>query len=182
MKRSTLCKLSIACAVCCGIIGGASVAPIVVSVILAIVAFLCLLLCVLVYIFGGLIWLFTIGKVNVFSFASALSGFGLGLFNFIGPVANFSFHYITPIAGGIAIGIGVLGIILSSIGISRAKKQQPEELPAPVETDEQANGSKKKAKKKTEKGACIASLTVSIVFTVISIIAIAVAAIAVNLF
>ena len=185
VKRSTICKLSIACAVLCGIIGGISVAPIVVSIILAIVAFICLLLCVIVYIFGGIIWLFTIGKVNVFGFASSLSGFGIGLFNFIGPVANFSFNYITPIAGGIALCVGVLGIILSAVGISKANKrqQQNNELPAPSTASEDgqtADTAKKKHKKKTEKGVCVASLVVCIVFSVIAAIAIAVAVIAVN--
>ena len=190
MDRSKICKASIAFAVCCAIICGVAIAPLIVSIILALVALICLLCCVLVFIIGGFVWLFTVGQVNIFDFGRSLADFGLGLFNFMSPVAQFSLNYITPIAGGIAIGLGILGIIFSSVGISRAKLQkQSSETdesgqlpPSTATTDvEAADTDKKKIKKKkTEKGACVASLAVSIVFSVLAIIAIAASVIALS--
>ena len=191
MNRSTICKLSIACAVCCGVIGGISIAPVVAAVIFALIAFICLLGCVVVFIAGLFVWLFSFGQANIFNYASILADWGLGLFNFITPVAKFSFTYITPIAGWIAVGIGVLGIILSSVGISKAKKQAPQAETAiqsdalyapsyPVADDEASDrntGKKKKVKKKkTDKGACTASLIVCIVFSVVALLAVLIAA------
>ena len=194
MNRSTICKLSIACAVCCGVISGLSIAPLVVAAIFALVAFICLLGCTIIFIVGMFVWLFSVGQANIFGYASTLADFGLGLFNFITPVAKFSFTYITPIAGWIAVGMGVLGIILSSVGISIAKKQQPQtELQgnplgasyslstygAPGASTDKKQHVKKK---KTNKGACTASLVVCIVFSVVAIIAICLAAWTITMF
>lgn len=195
MKRSAICKLSIACAVFCGIIGGISIAPVVVAAIFALVALICLFGCVIVFIAAIFVWLFSIGQANIFNYASMLADWGLGLFNFIGPVAKFSFTYITPISGWIAIGIGVLGIILSSVGISIAKKQssqtelQSNSLGANTVTvsddgTQEADTAKKKKvkKKKSDKAACTASLVVCIVFSVVAVIAMLVASLAITLF
>ena len=209
MTRSTLCKLSLAFAICCALICGISIAPLLVAVILALVALLCLLVCVLIYIVGGFVWLFTIGTANIFSYATSLSDFGLGLFNIVSPVAQFSFHYLTPIAGGIALLFGIIGIILSSVGKSRASLQAAEQETPSYEQDpyqyldaedeepaydtpyedeteeavqEEQGKKRKKKKQKTEKGAYIASLAVSIVFSILAAIAILVAVVAVKFF
>ena len=196
MERSALTKLSIAFAVLCAVICVISIAPLAVAFVFAIIAFICLLLCVLILIIGGFVWLFTIGQVSIFDFGFMLSDFGLGLFNFVGPVADFSFHYLTPIAGGIALFLGILGIIISSVGISKAEKQNAEEkalkslsevsaLPQEINsTPEDTSGKKKKRKrkKKTNKGLCIASLAVSVVFSAVAIIALIAAVIAVTMF
>ena len=191
MEKSAVCKLSIAFAVCCAVICGVSIAPLVLAAIVAIVALVCLLICVLVVIFGFFIWLFSVGQVNVFGFATSLADFGVGLFSFISPVANFSFNYVTPIAGWIALGFGVLGIIFSSAGISAANRQKPKkdvsenrEISASLSTAQGEDGGKKKKakKKKTAKGACVASLVVSIVFSVVAVISIVVAHVALTMF
>lgn len=190
-KRSAVCKLSIALAVCCAVICGVAITPLIFSAAIALIALICLLCCVLVVIFGLFIWLFSAGQVNVFGFATSLADFGTGLFNFISPVAKFCFNYVTPIAGWIALGVGVLGIIFSSVGISAANKNQPKaevvenrEVPESLApTNGEGEGGKKKAKKKrTEKGACVASLVVCIVFSVLATLSIAVAAVAVKMF
>ena len=195
MKKSAICKLSLAFAICCAVICGIAIAPLVVSAVFAIVAFLCLLACVLIFIAGLFVWLFSFGQSSIFDYASTTADFGLGLFNFITPVAEFSFHYITPIAGWVAFGVGVLGIIFASVGLAKAKKQIPQvewqgELPdAPIVTDtaeaiptEKPGKKQKKKKNKTEKGTCIAALVVSIVFAVVALIAVLVAALAVTMF
>lgn len=207
MNRSTISKLSIACAVCCAVICGIAIAPAIMAIILALFALLCLVGCVLILFAGMFVWLFTIGQTNIFGYATSIADFALGMFNFIAPVAKFSFTYITPIGGWIAVGIGVLGIILSSVGISKAKNQpakievQDNLIDAPAtrvtadgtfdtpiyvprqETPTEDTGKKKKTKKKkTDKGVCVASLTVSIVFTVIALISILVAAFALSAF
>ena len=207
MKKSVICKLSIALAICCAVICGVAIAPLAVSAVFAIVALLCLLVSALIYIVGLLVWLFSIGKVNILSYGSAPANFGFGLFNLITPVAKFSIDYITPIAGWIAFGVGILGIIFAAIGIAKAKKQVaqaspqenlPEEeaipkaeneLPAEAampeaaqEAPEEKAGKRKKRKKKTEKGACGAALGVSIVFSVVALIAVLIASAAGSLF
>ena len=122
MKKSAITKLSIALAICCAIICGIAIAPLMVSLIFALVALICLVGSVLILFVGAFVWLFTVGQTNIFGYATGAANFGLGLFNFIVPIANFSFHYLTPIAGWVAVGFGVLGIIFASIGISKAKK------------------------------------------------------------
>lgn len=192
MKKSTICKISLALAICCAIICGISIAPLVASAAFAIMAFICLICCAVVAIAGVFAWLFSAGEINIFSYVGIIAEFGFGLFTFVSPIARFSVHYLTPIAGGVALALGVLGIILSSISISRAKKLSqtensdgnPESFALPEERQETqtANGGKKKAKKKkTEKGMSIASLVVSIVFSVVAVIAIIVAVIAVQM-
>ena len=194
MKRSAICKLSIAAAVCCGVICGVAIIPLIVAGIFALFALLCLLCCVLIFIAGLFVWLFSVGQANIFGYANSLAGFGTGIFNFITPVAYFSFVHITPVAGGIALGMGILGIIFSSVGIAKAKKANAQlaqaeltaeasALPAEAdETPEVDTGKKKKRakKRKTDKGACAASLAVSIVFSVVAVIAMIVAAIVVS--
>lgn len=201
MKRSTLSKLALAFAICCAVVCAIAIAPVVIAAIIAIFTFFCLLCCVVIIIAGLFVWLFTIGQVSIFSYGTAIAEFAIGLFDFITPIAKFSFTYITPIAGGIAIALGVFGIIFASIVIAKANKQITEtgnqaesiEEPAPAEesvlpataseTSEAEPKKKKKAKKqKTEKGSGVASLVISIVFTVVAAIAIVVAVFAVSLF
>ena len=190
-----MCKLSIAFAVCCAVICGISIAPLVVAILLALFAFVCLVICLLIYIGCAFVWLFSIGKANIFGYASSLAHFGFGLFDIVSPLANFSFHYITPIAGGIAVAVGILGIIFSSVGMSRANNQMPQDAnqgnyynapqyPATMYGVPMVNpdAQKKGKKKKTDKGVCVATLTVSIVFSVIAVIAIIVAALVVHVF
>ena len=191
MKRSVICKLSIAFAVCCGVICGIAIAPLVIAGVLAIAALICLLGCVVIYLVGLFVWLFSFGRASIFGYASSAANFGLGLFSYVTPVAAFSCQYMTPIAGYIAIGAGILGIIFASIGLAEAKKQAPQpQLPeeqsiipdiykvaeeTEEEQEEPAEKKKKAKKKKTAKGVCAASLAVSIVFTVLAGIAIIVA-------
>ena len=190
MRKSLICKLATACAICCGVAFGIAIAPLVVAALLAVVALICLLGCVVIFLAGLFVWLFTIGKSTIFPFARAAANFGLGLFSYVKPVAAFSCNYITPIAGWVAVGVGVLGIVLAAIGIAKASKQSAQAVqgeqpfaPEPMQTYDAAGMmqpapvSAKKAKKpKTEKGACIAALTVCIVFAVLSLIAVLVAA------
>ena len=200
-KKSALCKASIAFAVICAVICGIAIAPLLAAGVFAIVALICLLGCVVIYLVGLFVWLFTIGQSNIFGYASSLADFGLGLFNFVPPVAWFSFHYLTPIAGGVALGAGILGIVLASVAIARAGKRPPQEewqtpseevafpeatLEEPVANPEPAadpNPKKKKAKKKkTERRACIASIVVSSLFSALAFIALIVAFVAVTMF
>ena len=189
MNKSTLCKLSIACAICCAVICGVSIAPLVAAGILAVVALLCYLACAVLFLVGFFVLLFSAFQASIWPLASSVGEFGTGLFGFVSPIANFSFNYITPIAGWVALGVGIVGIIVSSIGISKANKQIPQQeapsepIAAPANpTDTVAygtanNGKKvKKKKQKTEKGVYIATLVVSIVFSVVAIIAVIVAA------
>ena len=128
MKKNAISKLSIACAVICGIAGAVAITPGVVAIIFALVAIVCALVGILVLIFGALIWLFSVGQVNIFGFALSLFDFCGRIFAFLEPVTNFSCNYITPIAGWVAMGVGFLGIILSSVGISKAKDEPKYEL------------------------------------------------------
>ena len=183
MNRSKICKFSIALAVCCALACGVAIAPLIASVAFAVVAFICLLCCVIILFVGIFVWLFTAGQTSIFPYASKLADFATGLFSFVSPVARFSFDYITPIAGGIALGLGALGLIVSSVGISRAKNSLPsDEIQDEPVYPEETDGKKKKVKKKkTEKGECIASLAVSIVFSVVALIAIIIAVIGKNM-
>ena len=196
MKKSVICKLSIALAICCAVVCGVAIAPLAVSAVFALVALCCLLVSALIYIVGLLVWLFSLGQANILGYGATPANFGMGLFNLITPVAKFSIDYITPIAGWVAFGFGILGIIFASVGIARAKKHMalssphdnlPEETAMP-EAESEAPGEKagkrkkRKKKKKTEKGACIAALVVSIVFSVVALIAVLIAAVTGNLF
>ena len=200
-KKSALCKASIAFAVICAVICGVAIAPLLAAGVFAIVALLCLLACVVVFIAGLFVWLFTIGQSNIFGYASSLADFGLGLFSFVPPVAWFSFHYLTPIAGGVALGAGILGIVLASVGMAKAGKRAPqveaqvpleevafpeatleEPLPASEPVAQSAPKKKKAKKKKTERGACIASIVVCSVFSAMALIALIVAFVAVTMF
>ena len=186
-SKSALTKLSIALAVLCAVICIVSIAPLVAAIIFVLVTLICLLGCLIILFVGAFVWLVTAGQTNIFGYATDIANFGMGLFNFITPIANFSFHYLTPIAGAIALFVGIVGIVISAVGISKAKKQtnQVETQDIPSATDlvsETNNGKKKLKKKKTNKGACIASLVVCCVFSAVAIIALIVAVVAVTMF
>lgn len=128
MKKNAISKLSIACAVICGIAGAVAITPGVVAIVFTLVAMVCAVVAILILFFGAIIWLLSVGQVNIFGFALSLFNFCGWIFAFLEPVTNFSCNYITPIAGGVAIGVGILGIILSSIGISKAKDEPKYEV------------------------------------------------------
>lgn len=186
MKRSAICKFSIACAVCCGIAGGVAVAPIVVGGVFIVVELLLVLACLVILLGGAFAWLFSAGAVNIFGYGTAIYDFGLGLYHFVIPVSKFTFTYLTPIAGYVALAVGVLGIILSSVEIDRAKKQIPKaelqnnvsyEPATPIEADSMAEApdNNKKKHPKTDKRVCVATLVVCIVFALAAIFALIVA-------
>lgn len=171
MKKSNLCKLSIACAVCCGVVCGVAVSPLVVVCVLALVALICMLMAALVIIAGFFVWIFSGTKVSIFGYAATIADFAGGLFSHIAPVANFSFRYLTPVAGWIAVALGVLGIVISSVAISKPKKNLPQET-TETDQDDQVGTGKKKKKKRTEKGICKASLIACIVLSLVALIAV----------
>ena len=187
VNRNVITKFSIALAVICAVICVVSIAPLAVALVFALVTLLCLVCCLLIYIVGGIVWLLSVGQANIFRYATALADFGLGLFNFITPIAQFSFHYLTPIAGGVALFVGIVGIVVSSVGISKAKEDAQLQLQSvPEEADlaqEEGDGKKKKAKKKkTNRGACVASLIVCSVFSAVAFAAIVVALVVTRMF
>lgn len=193
-NRSTICKISTGFAICCGVLCALAVAPLVVAAGFAIFAFLCLLCCVLVLFAGIFVWLFTVGQANIFHVGTGLANFGTGIFHFIGPVTKFSFAYITPTAGGIALAFGILGIIIASVELYREKHQPAEdgtapesapEAPAlPEEPDGQAAPAKKKKtkKRKTDTQVCVSALIANIILSVIAIVVLIVAAFAGKMF
>lgn len=193
-NKSALTKFSTALAVLCAVICIVSIAPLVAVVIFALVSLICLLCCLIILLIGAFVWLVTAGQTNIFEYATALSNFGLGLFNYITPIANFSIHYLSPIAGGIALFIGIVGIIVSAVGISKANRQKaliesqsssPAAAEVFVSTDltQETNSSKKRGKrKKTSKGACVSSLVVCCVFSAVAILVIIISLVAVTMF
>ena len=186
-NKNALTKFSIALAVICAVICMISIAPLAVAIVFALVTLICLLGCLLILFGGALVWLVTAGQTNIFGYATTLSDFALGLFNFMSPIADFSFHYLTPIAGAVALFVGIVGIIVSAVGISKAKSQSAQVkvdgIPSVTDLTPTANGGKNKAKKKkTNKSSCIASLVVCCVFSAVAFLAIIVALVAVTMF
>lgn len=201
MNTTKITKFSTALAIICAVTCGIAIAPLIILAIFALVGLLCLLICLLIYLLGGILWLITLSGVDIFPVATAISDFAKSLFDYIGPIAQFSCFYITPYAGYAAIAAGVLGIIVSAVALARARHETEQEPDTSAESSVGASSSggifnpysvynaegkavpekKEKGKKnkkprakkaKTLKGACIASLVVCIVFTVVAVAAI----------
>ena len=201
MNKSTICKISSAIAVCCGVLCGIALAPLVLLCLFLLVALVCLLCCALIFMIGIFVWLFSAGQASIFPYGTALANFALGLFRFISPVADFSFTHMTPIVGWVALGAGLLGIIVSAVGISKTKKRlsgrEVQDTPAmPAETNEKPtvfstpiyemqpiHANRKKTKmKKTDRSVCVTSLVVCILCSVLAVVALIAAPIVVTMF
>lgn len=188
MKLRLITKFCIALAIVCGILFGLSVVPLIAAVSMAVFTLVCLFICLVILIVGGFVWLFSGGQTVIFGSGTNIAEFGLNTFSYIPTITNFSFTYFTPIVGWIAFGVGVVGMILCIVALVTANKVslQTEEsnLPEAIsvqtadlsQTSARQNRKKFKKKKKTDKGACAGALIACIVFAVLGLIAVLVAA------
>lgn len=188
MKLRVITKISIASAIVCGILFGVSVAPLLAAAAMAVFTLICLLICLVILIAGCFVWLFTVGKTNIFGSGIKVANFGMNTFTYINSVTEFSFTYFTPIVGWVAFGVGIVGIVLCIIALATAGKAVPQaeevhaaDVPATAEEVPQTvsdgkRGKLKRKKKRTDKGACVGALVACIVLTALALVAVIAAA------
>lgn len=181
MKLRAITKVSIAFAIACGVLFGISVAPLIAAAAMAVFTLVCMLICLVILIAGCFVWLFTVGKTNIFGSGIKVANFGMGTFSYINSITEFSFTYFTPIVGWVAFGVGIVGIVLCIVALATANKALPQvEDTAPSEEVDGATDAarikRRKRKKRTDKGACVGALAACVILTALALIAVFVAA------